>query len=306
MALSDLFGAIARLFGAAPPPAEVAQPLPISPSSTSSAAPTPPIAGKLISTQTFKTSGTYVPTPSITSMKTDIAGSAVPHEAAPDTAFASGGTEFSPAVPQNVPADTGADDWLALCRPLSQHFESCCLTAYPDPASPLARALQARGLWYKVLGGAPIPSDPVLRALSGAPWTCGWGSTGPDVHEGTVWTQATADARHDVNLRAAATLVDQAVRVPLSAQQKAAMTSIVNNVGAGRARRAGDPGRDGIIMLASGQPSTLLRHLNVGDYAGCADQFPSWNRGGGVVLPGLQRRRTAERDLFLTGTWSKA
>ncbi|KVP59467.1 peptidase [Burkholderia ubonensis] len=272
MPLSDLFNAIARLFGGAPAPAEVARPLPISPSSASSAAPTPSIA---------------VAKPEV--------GVPAMQASSPQS-----------TVPQGSPAPSGGDDWLVLCRPLSQHFESCYLTAYPDPASPLARALQARGLWYKVLGGAPIPSDPALRALSGTPWTCGWGSTGPDVHEGTVWTQATADARHDANLRASAALVDQAARVPLSPQQKAAVTSIVNNVGAGRARRAGDPGRDGIITLASGQPSTLLRHLNIGDYAGAADQFLSWNRAGGVVLPGLQRRRAAERDLFLTGTWSKA
>lgn len=206
-------------------------------------------------------------------------------------------------------ADAGAvtadaDAWLSLCRPLSRHFESCYLTAYPDSASPLGKALQARGLWYKVLAGMPIPSDPALRALSGAPWTCGWGSTGADVREGTVWTQAQADARHDGNLRAAAVLVDRAVRVPLSAQQKAAMTSIMNNVGPGRARAAADPGRDGIAVLANGQPSTMLRRLNIEDYAGAADQFPAWNKAGGIVQPGLVRRRAAERDLFLTGKWS--
>ncbi|MCA7902843.1 lysozyme [Burkholderia cepacia] len=272
MALSDLFGAIARLFGVNPAPVVDVPTLSISPSSASSAAPTPSIA---------------VEKPEV-DMPTMQASS--PQSTAP----------------QGSPAPAGGDDWLALCRPLSQHFESCYLTAYPDPASPLGKALQARGLWYKVLGGAPIPSDPALRALSGAPWTCGWGSTGPDVREGTVWTQATADARHDANLRASAALVDQAARVPLTQQQKAALVSIVNNVGPGRARRAGDPGRDGIITLASGQPSTLLRHLNIGDMAGAADQFPAWNRAGGVVLPGLVRRRAAERDLFLTGHWSDA
>ncbi|MBR8188630.1 lysozyme [Burkholderia vietnamiensis] len=268
MALSDLFGALARLFGVNPAPVVV------------------------------------VPTPSVASSKTDIADSAAPLPAPADAGLAVGGAEIEPAVPQNVPPDTDDEAWLALCRPLSQHFESCYLTAYPDPASPLGKALQARGIWYKVLGGAPIPDDPALRALSGAPWTCGWGSTGPAVREGTVWTQATADARHDENLRASAALVDQAARVALSPQQKAALVSIVNNVGPGRARRVNDPGRDGIITLASGQPSTLLRHLNIGDMAGAADQFAAWNRAGGVVLPGLVRRRAAERDLFLTGTWS--
>ncbi|WP_241301206.1 lysozyme [Burkholderia cenocepacia] len=271
MALSDLFGALARLFGVNPAPA------------------------------------VDVALPAIGSAKTDITESAAPLPAAPDAGLAVGGAEIAPAVPQNVPADTDGEAWLALCRPLSQHFESCYLTAYPDPASPLGKALQARGIWYKVLGGAPIPSDPVLRALSGAPWTCGWGSTGPDVREGTVWTQAIADARHDENLTAAAELVDQAARVALSPQQKAALVSIVNNVGPGRARGTLGPldqGRDGIITLASGQPSTLLRHLNIGDMAGAADQFPAWNRAGGVVQPGLVRRRAAERDLFLTGKWS--
>ncbi|MGS0976127.1 lysozyme [Burkholderia glumae] len=195
-------------------------------------------------------------------------------------------------------------DWLTLCRPLSQHFESCYLTAYPDPASPLGKALQARGIWYRVLAGAPIPADPALRALSGAPWTCGWGSTGPDVREGTTWTQATADARHDANLIAAAAIVDRAVTVALAQHEKAAMVSIVNNVGPGRARSASDPGRDGIVTLASGAPSTLLRMLNAGDRLGAADQFLVWNRAGGVVSLGLKRRRDAERQLFLTGKWS--
>ncbi|WP_176077513.1 lysozyme [Burkholderia dolosa] len=270
MPLSDLFGALARLFGVNPVPV------------------------------------VDMPTPSIESTKTHIADSAAPLPAAPDAGSGAGGTETAPAVPKSVPPDTDDDAWLELCRPLSQHFESCYLTAYPDPASPLGKALQTRGIWYKVLGGAPIPNDPALRALSGAPWTCGWGSTGPDVREGTVWTQATADARHDANLRASAALVDKAVRVQLSPQQKAALVSIVNNVGAGRARRAGDLGRDGIITLANGQPSTLLRHLNIGDMAGAADQFLAWNRAGGVVQPGLVRRRAAERDLFLTGAWSDA
>ncbi|KML48103.1 peptidase [Burkholderia cepacia] len=274
MALSDLFCAIARMFGVNPTPVVDVPTPPIPPSSVSSAAPTP----------SFEMEEPTINVP----------------------AMQASSSESSAQQASSGLAGGNDEAWLALCRPLSQHFESCYLTAYPDPASPLGKALQARGLWYKVLAGAPIPNDPALRALSGAPWTCGWGSTGPDVHEGTKWTQATADARHDVNLRAAAALVDQAARVPLSAQQKAATTSIVNNVGPGRARRAGDPGRDGIITLASGQPSTLLRHLNIGDMVGAAEQFPAWNRAGGVVSAGLVRRRAAERDLFLTGHWSAA
>lgn len=46
--------------------------------------------------------------------------------------------------------------------------------------------------------------------------------------------------------------------------------------------------------------STLLQKLNRGDVTGAANEFPKWDRANGKVLLGLQRRRTAERALFLT------
>ena len=53
--------------------------------------------------------------------------------------------------------------------------------------------------------------------------------------------------------------------------------------------------------------STLLRKLNAGDYSGAADQFLRWNKarrnGALVELPGLTRRRRAERALFLGEDW---
>jgi len=42
-----------------------------------------------------------------------------------------------------------------------------------------------------------------------------------------------------------------------------------------------------------------LRLLNGGDVSGAADQFPRWNKGASGPLPGLVRRRAAERALFL-------
>lgn len=49
--------------------------------------------------------------------------------------------------------------------------------------------------------------------------------------------------------------------------------------------------------------STLLRKLNAGDYNGAANEFLRWDkanvRGKLVRLPGLTRRRQAERQLFL-------
>ncbi|HSQ71216.1 MAG TPA: lysozyme, partial [Rubrivivax sp.] len=56
--------------------------------------------------------------------------------------------------------------------------------------------------------------------------------------------------------------------------------------------------------------STLLRKLNRGDLAGAADQFLAWNkaRRNGVLveLPGLTRRRRAERAMFLGEDWRAA
>ena len=136
---------------------------------------------------------------------------------------------------------------------LVQEFEGCKLEAYPDPGT------------------------------GGEPFTIGWGSTGPDIGPGTVWTQEEADARFLDDLTKFGDGVDRLVRVPLTDNQFAALVSFAYNVGLG--------------ALAG---STLLRKLNAGDYQGAADQLPRWKKGGGRVLPGLVRRRAAERELFLS------
>lgn len=45
--------------------------------------------------------------------------------------------------------------------------------------------------------------------------------------------------------------------------------------------------------------STLREKLQRGDYAGAAAEFQKWNKAAGKALPGLTRRRAAERALFL-------
>jgi lysozyme len=45
--------------------------------------------------------------------------------------------------------------------------------------------------------------------------------------------------------------------------------------------------------------STLMRKLRAGDRQGAADEFLKWTRAGSTVLPGLVKRREAERALFL-------
>lgn len=48
------------------------------------------------------------------------------------------------------------------------------------------------------------------------------------------------------------------------------------------------------------QRSTVRMRANRGDWEGAAEAFMSWTKGGGKVLPGLVRRRQAERALFLS------
>lgn len=141
---------------------------------------------------------------------------------------------------------------------LIKRFESCRLKAYPDPKT------------------------------GGAPWTVGWGSTGPDIGPNTVWSQAYADARFLEELDPREEDITDSVKVPLTQGQFDALVSILFNVGHGNSRR------DGIIQLKDGRPSTLLRKLNAGDYAGAAAEFPKWCSPGSNVENGLRRRRNAE------------
>lgn len=52
--------------------------------------------------------------------------------------------------------------------------------------------------------------------------------------------------------------------------------------------------------------STLLKEINAGNMAAAANQFPRWIHGGGRVLPGLVRRRAAERAMFEGKDWRVA
>ncbi|EGK1758692.1 lysozyme [Salmonella enterica subsp. enterica serovar Enteritidis] len=53
----------------------------------------------------------------------------------------------------------------------------------------------------------------------------------------------------------------------------------------------------GINALAH---ATLLKKLNNGDYDGAANELLKWDHASGQVVPGLTRRRSAERCLFLS------
>jgi lysozyme len=51
--------------------------------------------------------------------------------------------------------------------------------------------------------------------------------------------------------------------------------------------------------LGNLQRSTIRMKANRGDWEGAAEAFMSWVKGGGRVLPGLVKRRVAEKALFL-------
>lgn len=82
--------------------------------------------------------------------------------------------------------------------------------------------------------------------------------------------------------------IEHAIRVHTTLSMKAALISFTFNVGVYAFRN-----------------STLLRLLNSGDYRGAADQFDRWNKvtdprtGLKIILPGLTRRRSMEKELFL-------
>ena len=117
------------------------------------------------------------------------------------------------------------------------------------------------------------------RCPAGVP-TIGYGHTA-GVAMGQTITQQQADDYLRRDVRQFERAVARLVTVPLTQGQFDALVSFAFNLGEG--------------ALAQ---STLLRLLNAGDYAGAAAQFERWNKAGGRVLPGLVRRRAAERALF--------
>ncbi len=113
-------------------------------------------------------------------------------------------------------------------------------------------------------------------------WTIGYGTTS-GVFPGQRITEAQAEEFLRRDLRRFEAAVTDLVTVSLNDDQFSALVSFTYNVGEG----------------AFGG-STLLRLLNQRDYRGAAEQFQRWNLGDGVELPGLTRRRRAERALFLS------
>lgn len=110
--------------------------------------------------------------------------------------------------------------------------------------------------------------------------TCGWGSTGAGVVMGQAWTQAYADQRMQADaLRFAKQTL--ALCPSLRGAPLCAIADFAYNLGVGRLRT-----------------STLRKRIIAGDMQGAVVELLKWNRGGGKILAGLNRRRHAEVQLL--------
>lgn len=107
-----------------------------------------------------------------------------------------------------------------------------------------------------------------------------WGHTGAEVKLGQKLSTEVCKGLLLDDLLTANRAIDSCVTVPLSAHQRGAFASFAFNVGGGKFCR-----------------SSLLKKLNAGDAAGACTELSKWVYASGEKLPGLVRRRAAERAL---------
>ncbi|NQY80383.1 MAG: lysozyme [Candidatus Caenarcaniphilales bacterium] len=124
-------------------------------------------------------------------------------------------------------------------------------------------------------------------------WTIGYGSTrySPKrkVKQGDQISLEEAEELLANDLIKFETAVNKFVTVKINQNQFDALVCFIYNIGEGAFKS-----------------STLLKKLKLKDFTGTADEFLRWNKapspstGKLRALPGLTRRRTAERKLFLS------
>ena len=112
--------------------------------------------------------------------------------------------------------------------------------------------------------------------------TIGYGHTGADVYEGQTITKDEALDLLAGDLASHFRDVAEMVTADVTENQCIALVSFAFNIGATNFQR-----------------SSVRKNLNRGATLQAAESFLLWNRAGGKVLPGLTRRRNAERRLFL-------
>lgn len=124
-------------------------------------------------------------------------------------------------------------------------------------------------------------ADPV-----GIPTIC-YGHTGPDVTPGRTATRAECDALLQQDLAEAYSAVQRCILVPMKPHQAAALTSATFNAGP---------------KIVCG--STLQKLANRGRWAEACSELSRWVWSSGRKLPGLIKRRAAERAMCEGKPWS--
>lgn len=123
---------------------------------------------------------------------------------------------------------------------------------------------------------------------TGGIWTIGYGSTknpftGVSVKEGDKISKETALEWLNKDIGQRQFALKKLIKVPITPNQLAALTSLAYNIGLGAFQR-----------------STLLRLLNQkAPIQQVADQFLRWNKVNNVEVKGLTNRRILEKQLFL-------
>lgn len=119
-------------------------------------------------------------------------------------------------------------------------------------------------------------------------WSIGYGSTaragvGIEPVEGMTITEAEAEWYLQKALEKFSDSIRPAITAPIGGNEWAAFLSLAYNIGPTAFKK-----------------SSALRHFNAGDKAKAAKSILLWNKAGGKVLKGLERRRAAEKKLFET------
>jgi GH24 family phage-related lysozyme (muramidase) len=136
----------------------------------------------------------------------------------------------------------------------------------------------------KVFEGERLKAYPDTAGI----WTIGYGTTiNPDtnkpIKEGDTIDKPTAERWLKTDIEKRQYALGKLIKVPINANQLAALTSLAYNIG-----------------LGAFQSSTLLRLLNQNKpKSEVADQFLRWNKINGKISAGLTKRRQLEKELFL-------
>lgn len=112
--------------------------------------------------------------------------------------------------------------------------------------------------------------------------TIGYGSTGPDIKLGMVWTKEQAEARFKAFCDNLAAQMSRALgNLPTTQKQFDAMFSLAYNVGIGGFLR-----------------SSVLKNHKSGRFISAKTSFGLWVKQAGKTLRGLVIRRAKEADIY--------